>query len=65
LEDFLRNQFFQAIKESLFLGGCGFVNLVFLGEDFVLLSCEDADNLAKVIEGNKDWLDNTFVSLVP
>ncbi|KAK7342045.1 hypothetical protein VNO80_24987 [Phaseolus coccineus] len=56
---------FQAIKESLFLGGCDFVRLRFLGENFVLLSCEDADNLAKVIEGNKDWLDNIFDSLVP
>lgn len=31
---------FQAVKESIFLGGCDSVRLRYLGENFVLLSCE-------------------------
>ena len=49
----------QSIKESFILGGFSLVRLRFLGEKYVLLSCDEGEALGKVLEDNKAWLDNS------
>jgi len=55
----------QTIKESFVLGGFSVVKLRFLGERFVLLSCDAADVLGKLILDNKAWFNGLFLSVVP
>ncbi|KAK7347588.1 hypothetical protein VNO80_22123 [Phaseolus coccineus] len=54
-----------SIKESFFLGGFSCVRLRYLGEKFILLSCEEEGVIGKLIEDNKDWFDGMLDSVVP
>lgn len=46
------------------LGGFNFVRLRYLGEKYVLLSCEEEGVIQKSIAKNKDRLEGVFNSLV-
>ncbi|KAK7382657.1 hypothetical protein VNO80_01627 [Phaseolus coccineus] len=53
------------IKESFIMGGFSLVRLRYLGERFVLLSCDDVGVLCNLIEDNKAWFDGLFSSIFP
>ena len=55
----------QSIKESFVMGGFSLIRLRYLGESCVLLSCDVAGVLEKLIADNKDWFDGLFSSIVP
>ncbi|KAK7353322.1 hypothetical protein VNO80_18767 [Phaseolus coccineus] len=47
------------------MGGFSLVRLRYLGERFVLLSCDDVGVLRNLIENNKAWFDGLFSSVFP
>ncbi|KAK7377805.1 hypothetical protein VNO80_03237 [Phaseolus coccineus] len=55
----------QAVKESYIMGGFILVRLRYLGEKFVLMSCDNVGIIGKLIEDNKDWFDGMFESVHP
>ncbi|KAK8467808.1 hypothetical protein PHAVU_007G156800 [Phaseolus vulgaris] len=56
---------FQAVKESVVVGGYGSLSLSYLGENFMLLAGNGEISVAKVIDDNKEWFGDIFDSLVP
>jgi len=56
---------FQAVKESVVVGGYGSLNLSYLGENFMLLAGDGETFVAKIIDGNKECFGDIFDSLVP
>jgi len=56
---------FQAVKESVVVGGYGSLSLSYLGENFMLLAGDGEISVAKVIDDNKEWFGDIFDSLVP
>ncbi|KAK7372428.1 hypothetical protein VNO80_05806 [Phaseolus coccineus] len=55
--------FLQTLKKGFIMGGFSLVRLRYLGERFVLLSCDDAGILGKLVVDNKDWFDGFFSSI--
>ena len=55
----------QSIKESFVMGGFSLVRIRYLGERFVLLSCDEREGLSKIIADNKAWFDEVFSSVIP
>jgi len=55
----------QSIKESFIMGGFNRVRLRYLGERYVLLSCDEGEGLSKIIVDNKAWFDEVFVLIIP
>jgi len=47
------------------MGGFSLVRLRYLGERFVLLSCDDDGVLGRLIAENKAWFHGLFSSVVP
>ena len=60
VERLLESPNMQLVKESFVLGGFGVVRLKYLGEKFVLLSCDEEGLIKKLIEENKDWFAGSF-----
>jgi len=54
----------QLVKESFVLGGFGVMRLRYLGEEFVLLSCDEEGLIEKLLEEGKDWFTGLFSSIV-
>jgi len=50
---------------NILIIGFNFVRIRYLGEKYVLMSCEEEGIIEKAIAKNKDWFDNIFGSLVP
>jgi len=55
----------KLVKESFVLDGFDVVRLRYLGEKFVLLSCDEEGLIGKLLEEGKDWFVGLFVSIVP
>jgi len=55
----------QLVKKSFVLDGFGVVRLRYLGEKFVLLSCDEERLIGKLLEEGKDWFTGLFGSIVP
>ena len=56
---------FQAVKESVVVGGFGLLCLSYLGENFMLLAGDGEISVANVIDDNKECFWDIFDSLVP
>jgi len=55
----------QTVKKSFILGGFNLVRVRYLGERYVLLSCEEEGLIERLITDNKEWFEGIFGSIVP
>lgn len=48
------------LKDNFLLNGCGFIRLRYLGDNVVLMTGNEGEDLAKIIDQNKHRLEKVF-----